>query len=106
MADRSTTHYMGAMPLKVTLYSDIVCPFCYIAEVSSLRRLQEEFELDFDWRGFELHPNTPPGGRRLDEVFGPERTAGGSGVGRGIVDQHLHRARAGGMRGILIRHPD
>ncbi len=96
MADRSTAHYMGAMPLKVTLYSDIVCPFCYIAEVSSLRRLQEEFELDFDWRGFELHPNTPPGGRRLDEVFGAERT-------RAMRDYLARFAADFGVTGMTIR---
>ena len=62
------------MPLRVTLYSDIVCPFCYIAEASSLVRLQEEYDVELDWRGFELHPETPPGGRRLAEVFGEERS--------------------------------
>ncbi len=62
------------MSLKVTLYSDIVCPFCFIAEASTLLRLQEEYDIELDWRGFELHPGTPPGGRRLAEVFGEERS--------------------------------
>jgi len=66
--------YMRAMPLKVTLYSDIVCPFCFIAEASILVRLQEDYEIELDWRGFELHPDTPPGGRRLAEFFGEERS--------------------------------
>jgi predicted DsbA family dithiol-disulfide isomerase len=62
------------MSLKVTLYSDIVCPFCFIAEASSLVRLQEAYDIELDWRGFELHPGTPAGGRRLAEVFGEERS--------------------------------
>jgi predicted DsbA family dithiol-disulfide isomerase len=62
------------MPLQATLYSDIVCPFCFIAEASSLVRLQQEFDVALDWRGFELHPETPPGGRRLAELFGEERS--------------------------------
>ena len=33
----------------------------------------DEYELELDWRGFELHPETPPGGRRLDEYFGAGR---------------------------------
>ena len=36
----------------------------------------DEYELELDWRGFELHPETPPGGMRLDEYFPPERLAG------------------------------
>jgi predicted DsbA family dithiol-disulfide isomerase len=36
----------------------------------------DEYDLELDWRGFELHPETPPGGMRLDEYFPPERLAG------------------------------
>ena len=36
----------------------------------------DEYEIELDWRGFELHPETPPGGMRLDEYFPPERLAG------------------------------
>lgn len=36
----------------------------------------EEYDLELDWRGFELHPATPPGGMRLDEYFPPERLRG------------------------------
>ena len=50
------------MSALVKLYSDFVCPFCFIAEQSSLVRLQKELELEVDWRGFELHPETPLGG--------------------------------------------
>jgi predicted DsbA family dithiol-disulfide isomerase len=51
------------------LYTDFVCPFCFIAEQSTVPRLLAEFELDLDWCGFELHPGTPPGGRPLSELF-------------------------------------
>ena len=50
------------MSVPLLLYSDFVCPFCFIAERSSLVRLQEEFDIVVDWRGFELHPETPQGG--------------------------------------------
>jgi len=36
----------------------------------------DEYEIELDWRGFELHPETPPGGMRLDEYFPPERRKG------------------------------
>lgn len=32
-------------------------------------RLLREFDLTLDWRGFELHPSTPPGGVSLSRLF-------------------------------------
>ena len=36
-------------------------------------RLLNDYDLDLDWRGFELHPETPPGGMPLDRYFPPQR---------------------------------
>jgi predicted DsbA family dithiol-disulfide isomerase len=55
------------------LYSDFVCPFCFIAEHSTLPRLREEFDLAVEWCGFELHPGTPRGGMPLTSLFPPAR---------------------------------
>jgi predicted DsbA family dithiol-disulfide isomerase len=57
------------MPVVLRLYSDLVCPFCFVAERSSLPRLLEDFDLALDWVGYELHPETPTGGVPLAEVF-------------------------------------
>ncbi len=35
--------------------------------------MQEEYDVELDWRGFELHPETPPGGRSLADYFGAQR---------------------------------
>jgi predicted DsbA family dithiol-disulfide isomerase len=51
------------------LYTDFVCPFCFIAEQSTVPRLLAEFDLELDWYGFELHPSTPPGGVPLSKLF-------------------------------------
>jgi predicted DsbA family dithiol-disulfide isomerase len=51
------------------LYTDFVCPFCFIAEESTVPRLLREFGLSLDWHGFELHPETPPGGMSLNALF-------------------------------------
>lgn len=51
------------------LYTDFVCPFCFIAEESTVPRLVAEFELELEWHGFELHPGTPRGGMPLTELF-------------------------------------
>ncbi|MCP4603260.1 MAG: hypothetical protein GY847_22555 [Proteobacteria bacterium] len=46
-----------------------------MAERSSLVRLQEEYEIDVNWRGFELHPEVPPGGMSAEAMFGERRIA-------------------------------
>lgn len=57
------------MSLTLRLFTDFVCPFCFIAEQSTVPRLLAEFELDLDWHGFELHPGTPRGGAPLARLF-------------------------------------
>lgn len=51
------------------LYTDFVCPFCFIAEQSTVPRLLASYDLILDWHGFELHPRTPPGGLPLSTLF-------------------------------------
>jgi predicted DsbA family dithiol-disulfide isomerase len=57
------------MSTPLRLYTDFVCPFCFIAEESTVPRLLREFDLELDWHGFELHPETPPGGMPLGALF-------------------------------------
>lgn len=64
---------MRRVTARLRLYSDFACPFCYIAEKTSLRRLLDEYDLELDWRGFELHPELPPGGTSLEMLFPPEK---------------------------------
>lgn len=35
--------------------------------------MQNEYAIDIDWRGFELHPETPPGGRPIADRVPRER---------------------------------
>lgn len=49
------------MPLKITMYSDFICPFCYIG-FEVFRKLKQEFDLELDWRGFQIHPEWPAEG--------------------------------------------
>lgn len=57
------------MALTLRLYTDFVCPFCFIAEESTVPRLLRELDLTLDWHGFELHPSTPRGGMPLSRLF-------------------------------------
>ncbi len=57
------------MSSVLRLYTDFVCPFCFIAEESTVPRLLSDFDLTLDWYGFELHPSTPRGGAPLSRLF-------------------------------------
>jgi predicted DsbA family dithiol-disulfide isomerase len=85
------------VPVTLRLYSDFVCPFCFVAEQSTVPRLRDEFELVVDWRGFPLHPETPKGGMPLSALFPASRLPG--------VKEHMRQFAARfGVTGIV--HPD
>lgn len=48
-------------PVRIDIWSDYVCPFCYL-ELPSIRRLQERHEgqVEVLWRAFELRPEPKP----------------------------------------------
>jgi predicted DsbA family dithiol-disulfide isomerase len=56
------------MPLKILMFSDFVCPFCYIG-FETIRKLKPEFDLELEWRGFEIHPEWPAEGIEAEKVY-------------------------------------
>jgi len=57
-------------PIRVTVFSDYVCPFCYVGD-RRLLRLAEQMDLAVTWRGVEIHPETPPDGMPLEALGYP-----------------------------------
>ena len=47
--------------VRITVWSDYVCPFCYLEE-PVLDRIKDEYEdrVEVDWRAFELRPEPVP----------------------------------------------
>jgi Predicted dithiol-disulfide isomerase involved in polyketide biosynthesis len=45
---------------KLVVYSDFICPFCYIGKVNTERLLEKNPDLEIEWRLFELHPEGQP----------------------------------------------
>lgn len=63
-ADRSAAPGNDS-PLPVTIYSDVICPWCYVGK----RRFETALsapgmpqQLEITWRPFELNPDMPPEG--------------------------------------------
>ncbi len=64
---------MGKQELAVTVFSDYICPFCYIGD-RRLARLAEHYDLNVDWRYLEIHPDTPSEGMPVSDLgYPPEQ---------------------------------
>ena len=50
--------------LKLTIYSDYVCPWCYVGQ-GAVQKLSQNYPLDVTWMPFYLRPDTPPEGMEL-----------------------------------------
>ncbi|MBW3572487.1 MAG: DsbA family oxidoreductase [Gemmatimonadetes bacterium] len=66
--------------MRIEVWSDVVCPWCWIGETRLFRSLQQrpEVQAEVVWRPFQLQPDLPPQGKPWDEVIrtkfgGPER---------------------------------
>lgn len=60
-------------PVPVTLFSDYVCPFCYIGD-RRLAKLEEHVDLRVERRFLEIRPETPASGRPVSDLgYPPER---------------------------------
>ena len=70
----------GLAPIPVTIYSDVICPWCYVGK----RRLEQALaepdlpRLAITWRPFELNPDMPEGGMERAayraQKFGADRS--------------------------------
>lgn len=59
--------------LSVTVFSDYICPFCYVGD-ARLDTLRQDYELDVDWCFFEIHPDNPAEGKPVEELgYPPEQ---------------------------------
>lgn len=58
---------MSQKKLEVVVYSDYVCPFCYIG-YHRIEKLKEQYNLDVEWKPFELHPETPKEGVPIEKL--------------------------------------
>lgn len=48
--------------MKITVFYDYICPFSYIGS-KRMQKIGEEFGLEIDWKGYEIHPEYPANGK-------------------------------------------
>jgi len=56
--------------LKLTVFSDYICPFCYVGH-HRLMRLRDEYDLKINWCFIEIHPETSPEGEPVASLEYP-----------------------------------
>jgi predicted DsbA family dithiol-disulfide isomerase len=61
---------MASDALPVTVFTDIICPFCYVGH-RRLKRVRDQVPLDITWRFLEIHPDTPPEGMPVEMLGYP-----------------------------------
>ncbi len=71
---------MNEQPLRIEVYSDVICPWCYVGKRRLERGLQQmegDLKAEIHWRPFQLNPTMPQQGmdRRiyLETKFGSLR---------------------------------
>ncbi len=53
--------------MKITVFSDYICPFCYIG-IETLRKVQPEVPpFTLEWKGFQIHPEYPAAGIPIEQ---------------------------------------
>ncbi len=58
--------------MKVEIWSDIMCPFCYIGKrnyESALSRFEGKDNIDIEWRSFQLDPTIPKTSSVKENVY-------------------------------------
>lgn len=62
---------MESLPeLKVTVFSDYICPFCYVGH-HRLMRLRDSYDLKINWCFIEIHPENSAAGEPVADLDYP-----------------------------------
>jgi predicted DsbA family dithiol-disulfide isomerase len=93
----NTTSHMTRKRVRVDVFSDIACPFCYIGDTRLKRVLESrpDLEMEWVWHPFQLQPDLPERGIAWD-AFSVQKF-GGLEARRSAF---AHVIRAGASEGI------
>jgi predicted DsbA family dithiol-disulfide isomerase len=89
---------MSERALSIDIYSDVICPWCYVGKRRLERALQlwETASVRVCWRPFQLNPTMPRHGMDRREYL--EAKFGGSAAARTIYDQVSAAGAAEGIQ--------
>lgn len=90
---------MSAPAIRVEIWSDVVCPWCYIGKrrfETALERLDGEIDLDVVYRPYQLDPTASPGAT-MPVVEAYARKFGGPEQAAAIIDRVTREAAGEGV---------
>lgn len=59
---------MSSLPeIQITVFSDYICPFCYVGH-HRLMRLKDEYDLKINWCFLEIHPENSAEGEPVTDL--------------------------------------
>lgn len=82
--------------MKVKIWSDVRCPFCYIGKhkfEAALERFSHKAEIEVEWKSFELDPSL----RTQTQINALDHLAKTKGISRPEVEQMTQYAAQAGM---------
>ena len=89
----------GSAPIRVEIWSDVVCPWCYIGKrrfEAAVARLDGEIELDVSYRPYQLDPRATPGTTQpVFEAY--SRKFGGPAQAQAVIDRVTEAAAGDGL---------
>jgi predicted DsbA family dithiol-disulfide isomerase len=86
--------------MKVEIWSDVVCPWCYIGKrrfENALERFDGASEVEVEWRSFQLNPDHPRGVRRAHDEYLAEKMGATIEQVRALSDRVMGLAAAEGL---------
>lgn len=69
---------MNNEKMKIEVWSDIMCPYCYIGKLhyeKALEEFQHKDKIKLEWKAFQLNPNLPDNGKGILAVDYLKNTA-------------------------------
>jgi predicted DsbA family dithiol-disulfide isomerase len=84
------------MPLTIDVYSDVICPWCYVGKKNlekALTALPRPIEVQVKYHPFELNPHTPEAGFDRKQYLGEK-------YGARIEQAHQYLSQLGSEAGI------
>lgn len=83
--------------VKVDIYSDTICPWCYIGKslFDGAGKVYPDVQLDIEWHPYQLNPDMPDGG--MDRSLYLERKFGGPERAKSVYGRIEDAAKGAGL---------
>lgn len=70
---------MNSEKMKIEVWSDIMCPYCYLGKIQyekALKQFENKDKIDLEWKAFQLNPDMPGKGNGTPIIEYLETTVG------------------------------